>query len=413
MSRFIRFASSHTLRLAKLAGGLAVCVSGALAGCGTSNDDSGGTAGAATGGSKAGTGGAIGGNPPLAGAAGTKGGTGGSSSVAGGGSGGATGTAGAAGSSAGQAQGGQAGQGGTAGAGGGAAGSGGNGGSGGGGAGGAGGDAKPSAGCGQTSKLKNSPTTTINYNKITSGGKERQYILRYPSNYDNKHPYRLIVAYHWYTGSAAQVFDCTKESISCYTTQSPFYGLWDLAKDSTIFVAPDGLNAGWGNSGGEDVKFTDDLLKEVEADLCIDTTRVFANGFSYGGGMSKAIGCARADVFRAIAVYSGAEFLSGCDGGTMPIAFFGSHGLSDPTNGYDSGKAIRDRFVKNNGCTAMSPPEPSKGSGMHVCTSYTGCSSGHPTRWCAFDGVHDPSPKDKGQSKSWNPQEVWTFLTQF
>ena len=78
----------------------------------------------------------------------------------------------------------------------------------------------------------------------------RRYILRYPSNYDNTHPYRLVLAYHWNTGSAAQVFDCNQESIKCYTTQSPFYGLWNLSNNSTIFVAPDGLNAGWANSNG-------------------------------------------------------------------------------------------------------------------------------------------------------------------
>jgi len=376
-------------------------------GCGSDSMNGAGgasTAGAASGGQSTSSGGAAqaGGNQ-----AGAGGGSAGRASSGASGDAGEAGGAGAAGSG-----GGAAGHGGTVNAGGGNAGEAGSNVAGSAGAGG-GATTTHSAGCGKAPTLKNSPTTAINYNTIQSSGKSRQYILRYPSNYDNTRPYRLIVAYHWYTGSAAQVFDCTKESIKCYTTQSPFYGLWDLAKDSTIFVAPDGLNQGWANSDGEDIKFTDDLLKQVKGDLCIDESRIFANGFSYGGGMSKAIGCARPDVFRAITVYSGADFLSGCDGGTMPIAFFGSHGLSDPTNGYDSGKTIRDRFVKNNGCTAMSPPEPAKGSGKHVCTSYSGCSSGHPARWCAFDGVHDPSPKDKNQTASWNPQEVWTFLTQF
>ena len=44
--------------------------------------------------------------------------------------------------------------------------------------------------------------------------------------------------------------------------------------------------------------------------------------------MSYAIACARANVFRAVAVYSGAQ-LSGCSGGTQPIAYFGLHGISD------------------------------------------------------------------------------------
>lgn len=129
--------------------------------------------------------------------------------------------------------------------------------------------------------------------------------------------------------------------------------------------------------------------------------------------MTKALACARPKVFRAVAVYSGASFLSGCEGGTEPVAFYGSHGLGDPMNAYSSGKQIRDRFVTNNGCTLQSPPEPAVGSGRHLCTSYAGCSVGHPTRWCAFDGVHDPSPKDKGTTTSWNPAEVWSFFTQF
>ena len=71
----------------------------------------------------------------------------------------------------------------------------------------AGGSVK-SAGCGKTPTLKSSPGTTINYNKVASG---RQYILRLPDNYDNSHPYRLILSYHWATGSASQVFNCHTE----------------------------------------------------------------------------------------------------------------------------------------------------------------------------------------------------------
>ena len=274
--------------------------------------------------------------------------------------------------------------------------------------------AVPSAGCGKAPTLKNSPTTTISYNNITSSGMSRRYILRYPSNYDNTHPYRLVLAYHWNTGSAAQVFDCNQESIKCYTTQSPFYGLWNLSNNSTIFIAPDGLNAGWANSNGQDVTLTDDILKQVEDDLCIDKSRIFANGFSYGAGMSFALACARPDVFRAVGIYSGGQ-LSGCSGGTSPVAYYATHGEDDGTLQISGGRTMRDRFVKNNGCTAMNPPEPANNSGSHICTSYQGCSAGHPVRWCAFDGSngHDPSPKDPGQSMTWNPAEAWKFFTQF
>jgi poly(3-hydroxybutyrate) depolymerase len=275
-----------------------------------------------------------------------------------------------------------------------------------------------SPGCGKTPTLAKSvppPNTKMNYITITSSGQSRRYLLWYPDNYDNTHPYRLIFAYHWYSGSASQVFDCNTESIKCYTTQTPFYGLLNLANNSTIFIAPDGTGSplGWPNSNGQDLVFTDDMLKQVENDLCIDTTRIFANGFSYGGGMSYAIACDRATVFRGVAVYSGAQ-LSGCTDGKKPIAYYGSHGVDDGTCSFSGGCALRDHFAQVNGCTAQTPPQPSAGQ-AHICTSYQGCSAGHPLRWCAFIGSnkHDPSPRDPGQSTTWNPGEVWNFITQF
>ena len=446
-----RATSSPVFYFVSIVGGLALLLGGAMSGCSAGAGDGSGTAGSsgsagAGGTSSPGHGGTTGtagttGQAGTSGSAGTTGsagvgaaGTGGSAGTTGAAGAGAAGTTGSGGSGPGTAgrggsavagRGGMGGRGGTAGgpgtagrggaAGTGTAGAGGGGAGTGGGAGAGGsGATTPSAGCGKAPTLKNSPTTTINYNMITSTGMSRRYILRYPSDYDNTHPYRLVLAYHWNTGSAAQVFDCNQESIKCYTTQSPFYGLWNLANNTTIFVAPDGLNAGWANSNGQDVTLTDDILKQVEDDLCIDKSRVFANGFSYGAGMSFALACARPDVFRAVGIYSGGQ-LSGCSGGTSPVAYYASHGEDDGTLQISGGRTMRDKFVKNNGCTAMMPPEPANNSGSHICTSYDGCSAGHPVRWCAFDGSngHDPSPKDPGQSMTWNPAEAWKFFTQF
>ena len=452
-----RVGSAQTFHMGSIVGGFALLVACAMSGCAAGSGDGSGTAGssgsAGTGGtSSSGQGGTTGsagttgqagtgqagtgqaGTSGLAGTTGTAGagaaGTGGSAGTTGAAGAGAAGTTGSGGSGpgtggrGGSAVAGRGGRGGDGGSGGGpgTAGRGGAAGTGtagtgtGGAAGGAGGSGAPvpSAGCGKAPTLKNSPTTAISYNMVTSSGMSRRYILRYPSNYDNTHPYRLVLAYHWNTGSAAQVFDCNTESIKCYTTQSPFYGLWNLSNNTTIFVAPDGLNAGWANSNGQDVVLTDDILKQVEDDLCIDKSRIFANGFSYGAGMSFALACARPDVFRAVGIYSGGQ-LSGCSGGNAPVAYYATHGLDDGVLNISGGRTMRDRFVKNNGCTTMSPPEPANNSGSHICTSYQGCSAGHPVRWCAFDGSngHDPSPKDPGQSMTWNPAEAWAFFTQF
>ncbi len=270
-----------------------------------------------------------------------------------------------------------------------------------------------SRGCGTTPTLLKStppPNTKMNYNYVTIQGKKRQYLLWYPDNYDNTHPYRFIICYHWYSGSAEQVFDCKTEKMSCYTTQSSFFNLMNLAHNTTIFVAPDGLDAGWANTNDRDLEFTDSILAQVKRNFCIDTTRIFACGFSYGGAMSYAIACSRAPVFRAVAVYAGGALSGGTDL-KLPIAYYASHGLDD--SGIDNGRKARDHFVEINGCTPQTPMEPTKGSGKHICTKYSGCSAGHPVEWCAFDGGHDPSPKDRGQTSTWNAPETWSFFTQF
>ncbi len=270
----------------------------------------------------------------------------------------------------------------------------------------------PSAGCGKA------PTLASGSRTITVGGQSRGYMIRIPADYDRSHPYPLVFAFHWNGGS---MNDVDGGGTSGYTWS--YYGIREKADKSAdakmIFIAPNGISAGWQNTGNRDLNLVDELLKLAKGDLCVDTTRVFSMGFSYGGGMTYAIACARAKVFRAAAVYAGAE-LSGCSDGTQPIAYIGFHGLRDQTCKIAGGRTLRDRFVKNNGCPSQTAPEPAANSLKHTCTSYTGCNSAYPVRWCAFDGAgHSPAPVDGstsdsgGGDRTWTKDEAWAFFTQF
>jgi poly(3-hydroxybutyrate) depolymerase len=111
-------------------------------------------------------------------------------------------------------------------------------------------------------------------------------------------------------------------------------------------------------------------------------------------------------------VLSGA-LLSGCAGGTQPVAYYGEHGVSDTVLPIASGRSLRDHFVQVNGCTAQNPPEPAAGSGTHIKTQYSNCSAGHPVTWIAFDGPHEPLATDRNAKSPWTPNEVWEFFSQF
>jgi poly(3-hydroxybutyrate) depolymerase len=254
------------------------------------------------------------------------------------------------------------------------------------------------AGCG------NAPTLTSGTHSIQSGGQSRSYILRVPDNYNSSHAYKLVFGLHWLNGSAAAV------------ASAGYYGLQPLSNNGTIFVAPQGIDNGWANTNGRDLTLVDDLTRLIEGGLCVDTTQIFALGWSYGGAMSYAIACARPAVFRAVAVLSGAN-LSGCNGGTQPVAYFGIHGIHDSVLNITNGRSLRDTFVRNNGCTPQSPREPAQGSLTHITTAYSGCRAGYPVQWAAFDGDHTPSPVDgsptPNDSRTWTSGEIWRFFAQF
>jgi pimeloyl-ACP methyl ester carboxylesterase len=255
-----------------------------------------------------------------------------------------------------------------------------------GGTGGAGAVAK-SDGCGHARTLKSGAIT------LQSGGQSRKYTLRVPDNYDQARPYRLILGFHGATGNSGQV-------------APSFFGLWSLSEGSTLFIAPDAVGGIW--SSDTDVVFVNDILKQVKADLCIDTSRVELEGFSQGGAMAWTLACAQpSGVFRAAVVHSGGGLARPAT--CAPIAFMSSLGQQESNGAGQTSNS--DFFAKQNGCQVAALAKAPGGG--HACADYAGCSAGHATRWCDYDGGHTPSPSDAGQNMSWMPQEVWTFLKQF
>ena len=260
--------------------------------------------------------------------------------------------------------------------------------------------AAPSAGCGNSSPSFTGGTYTTNIN-----GKQREFIVKLPDNYDANTPYKLIFTFHALGGTAQQIADGGGGTLA-------YYGLPPLADNSAIFVSPNGISNGWGNQGGEDIAFVDAMMEELEADLCVNTDLRFATGFSYGGAISFSLACSRPDKMRAVAVLS-TGMLSGCDGGNMPVAYYAQHGTGDSVLNISGGRQMRDRFVSNNGCTPLaSEPSPGQG-GASTKTEYEGCSEGYPVTWVVFDGDHNPSQTDPGSSTPFAPGNTWEFFSQF
>ena len=247
----------------------------------------------------------------------------------------------------------------------------------------AGGTGVGSVGCGAPAKLTNG-RRTINVN-----GLNREYVLDIPSNYNQNNPYKLVFGWHWRGGSANDVVG------------QGYYGMKSLSNNSAIFVAPDRAAGtdGWTNANGRDIAFLQSMLTQLKSSLCIDESRIFSTGWSYGGMMSFAVGRELPTTFRAIAPVSGAFLTPHVDSGSATAAWI-AHGTSDNVVSHSSGAQARDAYVRANGCSNTTVPvQPSP------CVEYQNCAAGKPVVWCSFNGGHtQPSFYRSG---------AWNFFNRF
>jgi poly(3-hydroxybutyrate) depolymerase len=275
-----------------------------------------------------------------------------------------------------------------------------------------------SAGCGKTSTITSSQYNNGKPNSITVGSMERRYILSVPTNYDNTQAYKLVIAFHQLNGNDVQMY------------KEQYYGLQPLSNNTAIFVAPNGQKSnspcsgtgsgdsgcGWPNPNSVDTALADAVVALLKDNFCIDTNRIFATGWSYGGAMSYETACARPlgatnGYIRAVAVYAGSpQITQGPCPPSKAVAYYAAHGTNDSVLQYSGGVTMAQDFAKANGCTWATPTQ---ATSAHICTNIAGCPAGYPVEFCSFVGPHTPWPDSGQQSGSWGPGEAWKFLSQF
>ncbi|HEY9066841.1 MAG TPA: hypothetical protein VIO33_17795 [Burkholderiaceae bacterium] len=240
-----------------------------------------------------------------------------------------------------------------------------------------------SAGCGSAAKF------ATGWQSLTSDGVQRTYWVEMPANYDPNKTYPVVIGLHWRGGSADEVHGWTG-----------FFGLKNEYGNNAIFVAPQGLDAGWANPGDRDIRFMRSMISQVQHGACTDIQRVFATGFSFGGMMSNAIGCQMGDVVRAIAPMAGSLW-SGCAPSVHRVAALFIHAQNDNTVPYAAGEEARNTFTARNACSADTVPLGSNG-----CVEYQGCSAGKPVVWCG-------TPTGGHWYPGFSAKETKTFFDRF
>ena len=91
-----------------------------------------------------------------------------------------------------------------------------------------------------------------------------------------------------------------------------------------------------GLDAADDIGFVNDLLDQLERDLCLDADREYLTGMSNGAAMSMALICSDDERFEAAVPVAGAVFVSSCEADQLTPTL-AIHGDADVLASYDGG----------------------------------------------------------------------------
>ena len=254
--------------------------------------------------------------------------------------------------------------------------------------------------------------------KITVGTLSREYILHVPSGYTGSTAVPLVVDFHPIGGSDTE-----------WRSGSPYPAVID--KDGVVSAFPNGepspnLGNAWDVEGCctspingvavDDVAFAKALVADVEKVACIDVKRVYAVGFSMGGGMSNYLGCHAGEVFAAAgpASFDLTQQNVGDCAPARPITMIEWRGKNDTTVPYAGGHSALvtgmaldflgavgtfQKWASLDGCTGNPGAADSNN-----CQTYSQCSAGVQVTLCT---------DNNGGHEAANASIVWPMLKKY
>lgn len=151
------------------------------------------------------------------------------------------------------------------------------------------------------------------------------------------------------------------------------------------FTAYPDVQADWDIRGTRDVRRVERLVAALEARYCLDPSRVYAFGFSWGGKLVSRLACSPSPI-RAFAIgdasYHGADPHETCPPQDVFVTVRTHDTDERPERGRDAAKA----WAAHAHCRG----EPSASQVTPSCRSFQGCDGGKRVVLCE-DGFFDPS----------------------
>jgi poly(3-hydroxybutyrate) depolymerase len=230
-------------------------------------------------------------------------------------------------------------------------------------------------GCGKAAR-----TGLFSLNTTDGRGTIRTYLVQVPADYSPTKAYALTFVFH---------------GASVNEWQAWSWGLQNApgAAESGIFIFPNGMayqnyGIGWDDTNkGYDMPYFDNMVNKIETSYCVNSARVFAAGFSWGGDFVTALACNRGSVLRAAAINSATDEFNDrtnyltyqdlpCPTTSYPAIRF-EHAVGGdsayPSPDFATTSKLLQSFNACKGaCGVASTSVPSSSSAM-TCVSYSGC----------------------------------------
>lgn len=219
---------------------------------------------------------------------------------------------------------------------------------------------------------------------LISSGERRGYVLYVPRSYDASRPTPLVISLH-----GAALWGAAQRDVS---------GWNDVADREGFLVAyPSGAGRAaprvWRSVESDtsviarDTRFVADLIDSIGVRYNLDRSRVYANGFSNGGGMTFALSCALPHRIAAVGMVGAAQTMPwGLCHDSTPVPAIVFHGTADPAMPYDGGMSwvgprafpsVNEwvgRWARRNRCDASFAE--SRVAADVVRRTYAGCADG-------------------------------------
>jgi polyhydroxybutyrate depolymerase len=198
-------------------------------------------------------------------------------------------------------------------------------------------------------------------------GEARWFLLTVPPAHDGTTPLSLVVDLHGLS-----------EGAQIHTAMSQYS---DFAEDEGFVVAyphgrfsPVRWDADPTSDPNHDLLFVDAILDTLGQRLCLDESRAYATGLSYGAMMTSLLTCARSSRFAAVAPVAGVVVPDPCpQGRSVPILAF--HGTDDAILPYEGGVGEVPGGVPDDG-PDTSPLDRGYAATMALWAERNGCRPG-------------------------------------